>query len=428
MSLQHVQTPENAKNWINLVQDRAIKNSSEQNVDELWQLLYKENGSIDDAISKIKRAQESLSLDPIHLWLDWVVESHYLFCLINSDMNLNDLSVRFKIKWDELFIILRNFLFEEYPAQKDNIKAYFSYKDNLNPIRLKNFKNILVDCNLPQKVYSARHHPFFSYYEVHLTKEWPELLSYLATMNPYLVEKKKKKIKIGGKTFFRIIQETSFLLLICGGLVLGIRKLNFWYETDLTDKIKLLEPTFVWLDKKLSYKIFSKENRQISLSDKQIDELESLEKLQLGVEKPGARFDPESDETTLASVENIPLFPKDNPQDYFEQKNKESFRDKPQLGENRKAYRILIKASAAPELKEKIKQILESMDAKKADQYELGTTMPGGYYFNCFFPSKNIKEFFSMINEMAEVTLFESRSSVGSPANHQKVFIWIKTI
>src|SRR5690606_26084510 len=114
---------------------------------------------------------------------------------------------------------------------------------------------------------------------------------------------------------------------------------------------------FFWLDKSLSYQEQDLLARQsIDLSNKELDELEKIEALQVFSDgKTGSRYDPESDVVILDSVEDVPktFVEAETEQSEYEENKKGGYRDT-SYGGTKKAYRVLMASVDPSEIKEKI--------------------------------------------------------------------------
>jgi hypothetical protein len=265
--------------------------------------------------------------------------------------------------------------------------------------------------------------------EVTLFPQWKAILKELKKdLYQLRFDWQRFRRRLSWRRQFRFAREVVALLTVSIVLIIGLRLTNSWYENYIIKRIKLLEPTFFGLDLSMLYRPEDRSLRNIELSNEEIEKLERIEGAKTFEEIKDVRFDPESDEVALTSVEEIPAFSAEGSETSdYEENQKGGYRDAGGAGRNR-AYRVLMASVSPQELREKILPMLKDYKASALGNVKPGTAIPGGIYFNLLVPSNQLKAFLGVVSGLGDATIFESNAREATPAGKNRVFIWVKSI
>jgi len=193
----------------------------------------------------------------------------------------------------------------------------------------------------------------------------------------------------------------------------------------LADKISVYEPTFLMLDRSLTFR--EKKDVVVAEDTKKIEDIELSELSEVKEEiEDDQRYETESD-AELTSVESISSdFSPNNNATVYEEKNKDGYRETSRG--DRDVYRLLLTSANAPKIKSALDSLMKRYEAAKVDRVEPGTKVPGGMYYNLYVNKSYLKEFLSQIVETHDATLYKGSSKTANPVGKSKVFIWVKMI
>lgn len=219
------------------------------------------------------------------------------------------------------------------------------------------------------------------------------------------------------------------LTIVSACLFWGIKQINYYYEKLIIEKITLLEPNFLWLDTKLTFKNETDiPQKEIKLSSTQIDELEKFErgeqtKLQV------TEFLPESDilDTSVAIA---------GWGGGFAQDFSSSEQDTPSIGNEyrdiydgfSRSYRLMLNSADLFDMRQKLIGLFRSYGIKEANIPMVGKESLDGVYFNVYIPSNKIQSFISDVGDIEVTNTYISKTSYRPPQGYERVFIWVKKI
>jgi hypothetical protein len=422
------------KSWLDIdVNSIAWEGKFRDSFAVFWDSFFKENINISELAQRFLYAKRIAKSGPLISWINWLNDKFLVFCFVDCDMSVREMSLAFDLKERFVATVLRDHLVKVYPESEDFINEAFQISNvNSKNIFLK-FKEIEEILGSEARDRGTFEDDILSQMEVTLYPDWPNLVKELRKdILSLKIDFHKIKNKLTFRKQLKFIQEVILLLIILSVIMFALKNSNKWYEDYLVDKITLFEPNFFWLDKSLSYQEYDlNSNNQIELSNKELDELEKIEaQTVFSDDQFNSRFDPESDVVVLGSVEEVPksFLEAETEQSNYEENKKGGYRDSSYSTSNKKAYRILMSSVDPVEIKKKILPLIQQHKISQADTVRPGTLIPGGLYFNLHVPSRSLKEFIAKVSSFGEATIFESRSQGEDILGKNKVFIWIKSI
>jgi hypothetical protein len=418
--------------WLALDLNSMTNEGRMQNsFDQFWEKVFIADKNFLDIFNHLTELTNSIKSGPLYSWLEWLKKKFLIFTLHHTNLSIKDFCEKFQVDESYLVFILRDHLYQLYPLEEEIINDSLSLGNLTSDKRLLTLRDILKLIKGEDISLTGVDDEMMTSLEVVLFPSWSELMK--------IINKEKIIPDISLSDLQRVFhwrgllyisREIAIILVISAGLIWVTKQGNQWYERFIANKIQIFEPSYLGIDKTLTYRPDDKEQRKIELSNKEIELLEKIESAKTLEDIPETRFDPESDEVVLTSVEEIPKdFNQNNEApSAFEEGDKGGFRDMTANRGGRKAYRALMTSVSPHEIKNKIMPLLEEYKVVQKDNVKPGTEIPGGIYFNLLVPTPKLKEFLGRINSIQETTLFESTPRESTPAGKNKVFIWIKSI
>lgn len=397
---------------------------------DFWSLLFYEGTSYNDQFTKLRNISSKLKSGPLISWFSWLHNEFICYLFIFKGYSLKQLKETTGLDYPVLSLVLRDFFLERYPHLEDEINEILQINNIISGNINLNYEDIksITFSEVTERGISGEE--VLNSLEVTLYPDWRSLFNSLKS------EKEDKRVSVkdlSKRASFskqiKFLRELTFLFILGGIIIAGIKFGNKYYEDYLAKKISLYVPNFFELEKNLSFKSNNPlDKKEVELSFKELEKLEQLESKQIFEEtKVQQRFDVESD-VVLTSVESLPKdFEVANmEQSNYEEKRKGGYRNS-RYG-RRKAYRIMMTSIDPVKTKKEIINLLNFYDVQKADNVEPGTKIPGGIYFNLYVSVKQLTEFMSRVTKIEESTILESKTNRYPPKGTNKVFIWIKSI
>lgn len=422
------------KDWLDLdINSIAWEGRNKESFTGFWESLFKDQIGPLELSHRFELAKRIAKSGPLISWLSWLFEKFIVYSFVLRGLSVREIALSFEIPEREISTILRDHLIKVYPIYEDLINESFQISNvNSDNLFLK-FSEIETQIGSEAKEKGSFEDDILAHMEVTLYPDWPNLVKELRKdILSMKLDFENVKKKVSFKKQVRFVQEVLILLLILTAVVFTLKNTNKWYEEYLVNKITLFEPNFFWLDKSLTYQEQDLlAGSQIDLSNKELEELERLEALQVfSDEKSNTRYDPESDVVVLESVENMPktFGEAETEQSEYEENRKGGYRDSSYASSNKKAYRILMASVQPTAIRSQILPLMEKYGITQVDNVKPGTQIPGGLYFNLSVPSQNLKDFMTRVSALSESTIFESRSQGGDRPGKNRVFIWVKSI
>lgn len=218
------------------------------------------------------------------------------------------------------------------------------------------------------------------------------------------------------------------IITIC--LFWGIKIINHYYEKLIIEKITLLEPNFLWLDTKLTFKNESDvPQKEIKLLSTQIDELEKLERVEQ-TKFQVTEFLPESDilDTSVAIAGWGSGFTQDFPASEAEEAPNISNEYRDIYDGFSRSYRLMLNSADVFDMRQKLIVLFRSYGVKEAAIPMVGKESLDGVYFNVFIPAAKIQNFIAEVGTMEMTNTYISKTSYRPPPGYERVFIWVKKI
>ncbi len=225
--------------------------------------------------------------------------------------------------------------------------------------------------------------------------------------------------------------QVIFLAIITLTLFWTIKVINHYYEKIIIEKITLLEPNFLWLDTKLTFKNESDvPQKEIKLSSTQIDELEKLERVEQ-TKFQETEFLPESDilDTSVAIAGWGGTFAQDFPDtDAAEASQNISKVYRDIYDGFSRSYRLMLNSADLFDMRQKLITLFRNYDVKEASIPMVGKESLDGVYFNVFIPAEKIQNFIAEVGSIEMTNTYISKTSYRPPQGYERVFIWVKKI
>ncbi|MBY0518331.1 MAG: hypothetical protein K2P81_15585 [Bacteriovoracaceae bacterium] len=417
--------------WLNLnLASLAWEGKHRHAFDEFWQAVFGIGQKATHSIERLDYAKKIVKTGPLYSWLSWLQDRFHIFAFAESDMKLVDYCKEASIEESWLAHILREYFLSLIPHKQDEINEILELGNILSENRQETFKQMMTALELTKLDRHGDEDDMMLSLEVTLFPQWQILLKELKKdLYQLRFDWARLKRKLSWGRQIKFFREVMILLTVSLSLIMGLRVANSWYEGYIIKRIKLLEPTFFGLDLTMLYRPEDRSQRNIELSNEEIDKLERIEGAKSFEEIKDVRFDPESDEVTLTSVDEIPAFSAgDGETSEYEENQKGGYRDAGAgVGKN-KAYRVLMAAVSPNELKEKILPMLKDYKTTALGNVKPGTAIPGGIYFNLLVPSNQLKSFLGTVSGLGDATIFESNAREKTAPGKNRVFIWVKSI
>ena len=417
--------------WLNLnLESLAWEGKHRATFDEFWRALFHGPKDAAEIIERLNHAQRVAKTGPLYSWIGWLRDRFLIYSFMRSEMPLSEFCRRTLTEESWLCFILNDYFLSVMPQNEDAIRSAMDVGNRLSSNRHQDFASIAKRIGLIGLPQHGNEDDMMLSIEVTLFPQWGNILKELKKDVFHLrLDWVNLRRRLSWKRQFKFVREVVMLLSLAAVLIVGLRQANTWWESSIVKRIKLLEPNFFGLDLNLLYRPEDRAQRKIELSNEEIDKLERIEGAQSFEEIKDVRFDPESDEVALTSVEEIPVFASgEGKRSQFEESNKGGYRDMGAGAGGNRAYRVLLTSSDPIGLRKKIMPIVASYKATPLGNVKPGTEIPGGIYFNLAVPSTQLKSFLGDVSGTGDATIFESNAREATPPGKNRVFIWVKLI
>jgi hypothetical protein len=420
--------------WLRLnLESLAWEGKHRASFDEFWHSVFGVGAEVPEIAERIRHARKIARTGPLYSWLGWLQDRFLVFTFARSGAPLDEFCRVTDTEESWLCHVLRDYFMSVVPEHEDDIHAALEAGNRLSPNRQQTFAEIAARSASPGLPRHGDEDDMMLSLEITLFPQWGAVTKEMKKdVQKLRLDWDRTKARLSWRKQWRFVREVALLMVVATVLIAGMRQANDWWESSIVKKIKLLEPTFFGLDLSLSYRPEDRAQRKIELSNEEIEKLERIEDAQSFEEIKDVRFDPESDEVALTSVEEIPAFAEGEGQrsEYEErERSKGGYRDLGAGGGGvSRAYRVLMTSVDGPQLRAKILPLLGTHGATPVGNVRPGTDIPGGLYFNLLVPSSKLRGFLGEVSATGDATIFESNAREATPAGKSRVFIWVKTI
>lgn len=420
--------------WLNLnLESLAWEGKHRASFDEFWRSLFYGHRDAAEIVERLHHAQALARTGPLYSWIGWLHDRFLIYAFSRSNLPFAAFCAKTDVDESWLSHVLRDYFLSVIPQNETKVHEALDVGNMLSPQRHRTFSEIAATAGIQAFPRHGDDEDMMLSMEVTLFPQWSSILKELKKDVYHLrLDWEHVRRRVSIRRQWRFVREVVLLLLVAAVFIIGLRQLNIWWESSTLKRIKLLQPQFFGLDTTLTYRPEDQAQRKIELSNEEIEKLERIEGAQSFDEISEVRFDPESDEVVLTSVEEIPSFTSgtDATSDYEEKESRKGgYRDMgvDAKGGN-KAYRVLMTAADTNELRAKLLTLLGSYDAKPQGNVKPGKEIPGGIYFNLIVPSNRLKTFLGAVSGEGDATIYESNAREATPAGKNRVFIWVKSI
>ena len=396
--------------------------------------FFPENLNWHDTYRQVLDYKEKQSTVYAKEWLQHLLNYYSLFLFFNKNISLQTLlQTKFVTLADYLLFLRKNFQLI-FPHKMNEIDSFFATLAREIQYRDLGLKEILE--NLDIKMQDSDFHTLYA-------SSLPELepRSVVKFSETIRLQMHQSHLGLWQKMHWRnwtlnsnywkmFFLQILIMTLVTVFLFFVIKKINHFYEKIILEKITLLEPNFLWLDTKLTFKNETDiPQKEIKLSSTQLDELEKLERLEQS-QIQESEFFPESDiiDTSVAiggwagisqefsgSEEEVPA-PTVN-SDYRDIYNGFS-----------KAYRLMLNSADLFDMRQKLIGLFKTYKVKEANIPYVGKESLEGVYFNVYIPSTKIQQFIAEVGNIEMTNTYISKTSHIPPKGYERVFIWVKRI
>lgn len=414
--------------WLNLkLSSIGWEGKHRQTFDQFWDTVFLENQDGLQILERINFARRLSQTGPLYSWFGWLRDRFIVYSFMASGLTLQEFSRTSGVSESWLAHLLRDYFLSFLPELQTEANELFDVGSLVSPGRRHTYLEFAKAFGVTGLPRHGDEEDMMLGLEVTLFPQWTVVLKELKKdLYQLRFDWEKLRRYASLRRQLRFLREVAVLLTVSLALIVGLRYSNSWYEASIIKRIKLLEPTFFGLDLSMLYRPEDRSQRMIELSNEEIEKLERIEGAKSFDEIKDVRFDPESDEVALTSVDDIPAFTADGSvTSEYEETNKGGYRD---AGGRNKAYRVLMASVSPRELRDRILAQLAAYDAAPLGKVKPGTNIPGGMYFNLVVPSSKLRAFLGTVSGMGEATIFESNSREATPAGKNRVFIWVKSI
>jgi hypothetical protein len=394
--------------------------------EEFWDYFFYDGLNFPGVLERFSYANKKIKIGPLASWFKWLKHKFICYVFIFHDKTIKEISHEGEIKAGDVATVLRDFFIEINPHQDDYLNSIFMLSDVTSASNSLSYKDLKLDQVLQDTIPGTHEDEVLASLEVTLYDEWIKFVDDLKRdVGDTELTKIAKSTKNSYLGFLKMLRESIALVVVGALLMIITSKLNRWYENYLADKISVYEPTFLLLDRNLTFR--EKKDSIINVDTKKIEDIE-LKEVTENQELPEdeRRYETESD-AELTSVDSISSdFTRNNNPTVYEEKNIDGYRETARG--DRDVYRLLLNSANAEKIKLALDTLLKRYEASKVDRVEPGTKVPGGIYYNLYVNKTYLKEFLSQIVETHSATLYRGSSKIPNPAGKSKVFIWVKTI
>ena len=301
---------EHFRSWLKLNMDGLTwEGKYEKEFEDFWKHFFSDDITIREICLKFRLAREEVKVGPLISWFDWLREKLICYSFVFKEISLLELSHQSDLSESNVGSMLRHFFIERFPHLEYELSDYFQTSNVLSKNIDTTFKILCDDLTITNSFAGSMEDDMMNSLEVTLYEEWMNYLKKLVdssnkNSSDYRVFAKKQR----AKQQVRFVKELVGLLILGSLLILGLKYGNKVYEQYLADKINILQPDFLWLDKNLSFKLESGARPQdLGISSNELEKIEKIESSQaeLAEFKFEERTGPES-EVVIASVDALP--------------------------------------------------------------------------------------------------------------------------
>lgn len=368
-------------------------------------------------------------------WLDHLLDFYALYLFWSKKVSLHALFSLKLFEPSRFLLFLRKQITKNFMIDREKVDSYFSQIINELNYHDISVENLSADLKPVSSMECAEHVYLAGLPELEPRSviKFSETIRSLMSNNALPIRKKFQwrswKAEYGYWKMFFVQIVALAILTFC--LFWGIKVINHYYEKIIIEKITLLEPNFLWLDTKLTFKNESDiPQKEIKLSSTQIDELEKFERVEQ-TKLQVTEFLPESDiidtsvaiggwrgtggfgEEFLGTDEDTPNMGKEYRDIY------DGFS---------KSYRLMLNTADLFDMRQKLIAMFRSYGVKEAAIPMVGKESLDGVYFNVYIPTNKIQNFISDVTNMEITNTYISKTSFRPPAGYERVFIWVKKI
>ncbi len=420
-------------NWLALDEEGITwQGKYTEEFSRFWDLFFLDGLSVSQVIKRFGYIQKKTTAGPLLSWFKWLEFKFVVYCFVFKNMSIDSLSSELGIYHSKVATILRDYFILQAPFFEEDINELFRLGNITSPNCKLTMSKLRQKIDLPTSFETPQEEEMMKSLEVTLYPQWVGLIEHMKKdflTKEIDIEQMQKKFNFNKQLKFA--QEVLVLSLGAMILIFALRSGNSIYEKYLSDKVKILEPKFLWLNKDLIFQDTLKNEIEEKEILNEINEFENIVNQKKGVKVTREeRFTDESD-VVLSSVEELPhrLNIADVEQSQYEESkrgigyNFRSYR----FGHN-KVYRIMLKEVRSDLIKNKMEKLLKKYGAIQADNVKPGTPVPGGLYYNLYVPREFLREFITEVGEDSAATLYETKTRGRNPAGKNRVFIFVKNI
>lgn len=418
------------RNWLNLNMDGLTwQGRFKKEFEAFWDVFFEDKITLSKISERFEYATEEVKVGSISSWFKWLRNKFINYVFIHKNITIEELSDQTGIDVNEIAMILRDFLIEEFPHLDNFLSDVFQVGNVLSPNLARNFYSIKSEIQIPNPSSGTREDEIMPSMEITLFEGWSSFVRKMKT--DFQSDKFSFKAIRDRATFLkqiRVFQEVGLLLLIFVVAIYGVRQGNILYERYLMDKVSIYEPKFTWLSKNLFKATDNKPIKEFKLNFDEIKDITKGEKLT-------EFFDPEKyeeeTEVTLASFDSLPKnlksADKETSQYEGDSENPNGYRET--TNGTTKIYRLMMTSSNAYSVRDKINQLLKNYKGEPVGESIPGMDVPGGVYYNIYIPRADFKSFMTETMQVSPSKLFESNTSnVKNVPGKVRVFIMVKSI
>ena len=367
-------------------------------------------------------------------WLSSLHDFYALYLFWDQDLSLSLLFSTELLGPSSFVLFLRKQLLKNFNLNTQKLDDYFSnllVEINYQDIDAKKLRNDL-QLSLPQEELGKIYNDCLPELEPRSVIKYSEAIRGQINTSGFSGENQKvgwNLLRNEERYWQSFLLQMIILFIITVILFLGIKQINHYYEKLIIEKITLLEPNFLWLDTKLTFKSETDvPQKEIKLSSTQIDELEKLERVEQSKFQV-TEFLPESDilDTSVAIggwgggfVQSFSAIEEDTPNIGNEYRDiYDGFS---------RSYRLMLNSADLFDMRKKLISIFRYYNVKEANIPIVGKESLDGVYFNVFIPSNKIQSFISELSGMETTNTYISKTVHRPPQGYERVFIWVKRI
>ncbi len=398
---------EEFKLWLNLLWDDSLEDRKlKSSFHSFWYYLFSEDCEVSEIFERLDKILLFTRKQALNSWMQWfkIQLCHYLF--FRGSYSLKDLEQVTGIDAKTLCFWLREQVLVFYSESEKQINHFFLFSSGITATGLKKY---LEQPSFPNKI---ENDGLLRKMESILLIEWQNLMRKIRK-EPFFKNYQSLKRSLRIKDKMRMLKEGLVALVALSLIIFLVQKGNSWYEQQLVEKIKNLEPEFSWLKTDDYYK----EEKDLSVLEKSVS---SLNISDIKLENSSLeRFETE----TAIDFDSVP-------QDFTQALDERSLYEEKRKGGYRfssgstTAYRVMMVSDDPSKVVGKLNNFLKEYKITPVDKVTPGQRLPGGFYYNLYVPNGNLDNFLSEVKGMSESYFYTNLSS--SYPGKSKVFIWVK--